>query len=475
MRVRKDGKPRADGGTGLILPVRAFYMDLQSWALEEPERWARWAAPCPIPPADLRGFGKRRRRINERTADRIRERQPLLPALVAHIEERYTTVRDLLKAAREVPLGEVFTHGGRSYKRMNARPDQRHHDDPQFPLVRICDQDNEAVRSLVDEEEIAFWDWAYVEVLRHSGVRVEELVELAHTSVRQYQRPNGEVIALLVIAPSKTDRERVIPMPAELFHVIAMIVMRQTAHGPIPSIPRYDGHERVWTAPMPFLFQRQIGGVRKVTSTATILNNLRKRCQSLGETNPAFRGLHFTPHDFRRLLATDLVNNGLPIHIGAALLGHLNIQTTQGYVAVFEQDVIRHVQDFLVRRRAMRPEEEYRPATEEEWREFEEHFDKRKVELGSCGRPYGTSCQHEHACLRCAQLHVNPKMLPRLDDLESDFEERKARAASESWLGEIEGNDRTLQCLRDKSADAIRLTRITRQVDLGMPAIGTAR
>ncbi|MGH3600670.1 MAG: hypothetical protein ACRDQH_10385 [Pseudonocardiaceae bacterium] len=47
------------------------------------------AAPCPIPPADLRGFGKRRRRINERTADRVRERQPLLPALVAHVEERY--------------------------------------------------------------------------------------------------------------------------------------------------------------------------------------------------------------------------------------------------------------------------------------------------------------------------------------------------------------------------------------------------
>jgi len=112
------------------LPVRAFYMDLQSWALEEPEQWARWAAPCPTSPTDLRGFDKRRRSINERTADRIRERQPLLPTLVAHIEERYTTVRDLLKAAREIPLGDVFTYCGCSYKRMNARPDQRHHDDP---------------------------------------------------------------------------------------------------------------------------------------------------------------------------------------------------------------------------------------------------------------------------------------------------------------------------------------------------------
>jgi hypothetical protein len=66
-------------------------------------------------------------------------------------------------------------------------------------------------------------------------------------------------------------------------------------------------------------------------------------------------------------------------------------------------------------------------------------------------------------------------MLPRLDELESDLEERRKRAAAEGWLGEIEGVDLTLQCLRDKRADALRLTRITRQVDLGMPAVGAAQ
>lgn len=60
-------------------------------------------------------------------------------------------------------------------------------------------------------------------------------MELAHTSIRQYQRPTGEVIALLVIAPSKTDRKRVIPMTADLFHVIPSIVMRQNG-GPCPSV-----------------------------------------------------------------------------------------------------------------------------------------------------------------------------------------------------------------------------------------------
>jgi hypothetical protein len=65
-------------------------------------------------------------------------------------------------------------------------------------------------------------------------------------------------------------------------------------------------------------------------------------------------------------------------------------------------------------------------------------------------------------------------MLPRLDELESDLEDRRKRASAEGWLGEIEGIDRTLQCLRDKRADTLRLTRLTHQVHLGMPAITAA-
>jgi hypothetical protein len=45
--------------------------------------------------------------------------------------------------------------------------------------------------------------------------------------------------------------------------------------------------------------------------------------------------------------------------------------------------------------------------------------------------PYGTPCAHEHACIRCPMLQINPKMLPRLDELEADLLTRKARAESE--------------------------------------------
>jgi hypothetical protein len=67
-------------------------------------------------------------------------------------------------------------------------------------------------RDLTREEDHAFWAWAIVEILRPTGIRVEELTELSHHSLVQYRLPiTGELIPLLQIAPSKTDTERLLP------------------------------------------------------------------------------------------------------------------------------------------------------------------------------------------------------------------------------------------------------------------------
>ena len=464
--VLPDGRPRKNFDA-LQLAVRSFYLDLQSWAVTEPERWARWAVPCPIRDSELRGHNGRRRRVVERMADRTRERQPLLPVLAEYVDQHHRDLESLLTATLEASPGQEFTHQGRHYRRTNSRHDQdRAHAEGAMP-ARVIDQATGRMFNVALEEDRAFWEWAIVETLRHSGIRIEELCELTHLSIRQYRRPNGEVAALLVIAPSKTDRERVIPMSAELFAVIAAIIRRHLRHQPaIPLLPRYDKHERIWSKPMPFLFQRKLGTSRAVLSTHTIQRMLQRPCLALAQTRPEFAGLTFTAHDFRRVFTTELVNNGLPIHIGAALLGHASLQTTRGYVAVFNEDLVRHYQAFLDRRRQLRPADEYRPPTDKEWTEFEEHFDKRKVELGTCGRPYGTPCAHELACIRCPVLQISPTMLSRLDEIEADLLVRRERAETEGWHGEIEGIDLTLSFLRSKRAHT---QRFTRRAQLGLP------
>lgn len=78
-------------------------------------------------------------------------------------------------------------------------------------------------------------------------------------------------------------------------------------------------------------------------------------------------------------------------------------------MAVFDEELVRTYRGFLDRRRAMRPSAEYREPTEQEWREFQQHFQLRKLALGECGRPYGSPCKHEHACIRCPSLRIDPK------------------------------------------------------------------
>ncbi|GLW74957.1 hypothetical protein Kpho02_72540 [Kitasatospora phosalacinea] len=85
-------------------------------------------------------------------------------------------------------------------------------------------------------------------------------------------------------------------------------------------------------------------------------------------------------------------------------------------MAVYSEDILRHYRAFLAKRRKLRPSEEYRDPTAEEWEEFHKHFAKRKVELGTCGRGYGTPCAHEHA--RAARSY-NPTPTRRADSMRS--------------------------------------------------------
>ena len=186
--------------------------------------------------------------------------------------------------------------------------------------------------------------------------------------------------------------------------------------------------------------------------------------------------LRYTAHDFRRLFATDAVNAGLPIHIVARILGHANINTSQSYTAVFDDDLVRTYRAFLDKRRAERPAAEYREPTDKEGRAFQQHFQERKLELGECARPYGTSCKHEHACIRCSSLRLDPAARPRLVQIIANLKARIQEAKINGWLGEAQGLQVSLNAARAKLAALDRTSERpgAGAVDLGMPTITNA-
>jgi hypothetical protein len=130
---------------------------------------------------------------------------------------------------------------------------------------------------------------------------------------------------------------------------------------------------------------------------------------------------------------------------------------------------------FIARRRALRPAEEYRTPTDEEWQEFLGHFEHRKVSLGTCGRSYATPCIHEHSCLRCPLLRPDPAQHQRLIDVRDNLLARIDEARSEGWLGELEGLQISLTGARTKLAQLNQMTPPAsgKPVDLGIPTRNT--
>jgi hypothetical protein len=454
---------RSDRGINYLAMVRAFYLDLAQWAMDDPTRWGVWAAPCPIRDEEMsrkKDRSHRKSRIDQRT----RERLPVLPTLARTVDTERRLAAERLAAAQATAPGNEFTTTDQRWRRSATKK----------PTARVwADDPNTGKRcDLTLQEHRAFWSWATVEVLRHTGIRVEELTELSHHSLVQYRLPDsGGLVPLLHIAPSKTDAERLLVIDPELADVLSAIICRiRDPTGAVPLVVSYDIHERVWNPPMPLLFQRQVGVENRPIPAGGIRALLNDALARTGLTNTSGTPLLFSPHDFRRLFITDAILNGMPPHISQLLVGHRNINTTMGYKAVYPEEVINGHRAFIARRRATRPSEEYRTPTDAEWDEFLGHFQRRRVALGDCGRAYGTSCIHEHSCLRCSLLRPDPAQRQRIVEIRDNLLARIAEAQHEGWLGEVEGLKVSLTGAEHKLTQLDHRSRQATTVNLGLPS-----
>ena len=448
--------------TNCLAAVRTFYLDLAQWATDDPARWGPWAVPCPIKAGEIAHRTQAARR-KSRMDQRTRERLPVLPALTAAVERRRTQAAQHLAAARAAQPGQTFTTGEPALRRAVTT---------RAPANIWAEQVADGRRrNLTREEQRAFWAWAAVQVLRLTGIRIEELTELTHPSLVQYRVPGtGELVPLLHIAPSKTDTERLLVVCPELADVLSAIICRVRGEaGAVPLVAAYDYHERIFNPPLPILFQRRIGTESRAIGAPAIRGLLDEALAGTGLTDSGGQPLRFVPHDFRRVFLTDAIMNGMPPHIAQLVAGHGDLNTTMGYKAVYPEEAINGHRAFLARRRGLRPSAEYRSPTDEEWAEFLGHFERRKLALGDCGRAYGTACIHEHSCVRCPLLRVDPAQRPRLVGIRDNLASRIDEAQREGWTGEADGLAVSLAAAEQKLTQLDGLAARRATIHLGIP------
>ncbi|AGB26818.1 site-specific recombinase XerD (plasmid) [Mycobacterium sp. JS623] len=430
LRTKPDGTPRRHAES-ILGAVRSFYLDIAAWAHEDPAAWATSAVSCPVSVRDVQGQEKRRAHRAHRMQARTRTLAPHIDALVAAAEQAYREATELQAAAQAPSFGAPFTVHGTSY--IKHKPG-RQADQSRVHVVHGGSEKRLDTQYAVTR---AFMTWTIIEILRHTGIRIEELLELTHVSIKQYRKPDSTVLPLLQIAPSKTDQERVFPCSPDLTAALARLVTFVSIDDRVPLCCRVDRSERVVSAPMPHLLQFREAGRSRVIHETTVQKWLTELANSLGLADADGTPLHFTPHDFRRIFITDIVNAGFPIHLAAKIVGHNNIEVTRGYTAVYQKDVFDAYERFIDKRRQARPSAEYREPTEAEWDEFIEHFGQRKIALGNCHRPYGADCVHEHACIRCDFCQVDPSQLGRLDEIRDNLHIRVKEAQRNQWLGDV--------------------------------------
>src|SRR4029077_17873056 len=145
-------------------------------------------------------------------------------------------------------------------------------------------------------EEDGFWCWTVVETLRHTGIRIEELLELTQLSLRHYTAPTtGTLVPLLHIVPSKTDCERLIPMSPGLVQVLLAVLRRAKAgNDHVPLSIRYDGNEKMHGDPFPHLFARRVGTRQEVLSPQFV-GAVLAHLTAIAAVGGAHQNVRFTP------------------------------------------------------------------------------------------------------------------------------------------------------------------------------------
>jgi integrase len=374
------GGPRLQAGEDRLtahqwlVNVRCFFADICSWALEDGSPFAELAPPAvPLERHDLVGVGfeKARRRQQKRQVAAIFDLEREVPKIRALAARRWHDARTVL----------------------TDTPDSR-----------------AAQRAELD----AFWDWALLELLLQSGLRIEEACELTTLDIVKRTHADGKTYYLLHVKPSKFDRARVIPIGDGLGRVIGQIIAHVKTFygsGEVPACDGWDSHEKHAGPHAPYLLQG--AGHPSQIAYGKVRSRLARLSRAAGARRSDGSELVLRPHDCRRVFASEHLNNNTPIHVIQALLGHASPDTVMIYAKLYPTTLVEEYRK-TVRATYLdfHGADSLRAPDASEWRRFSQTLELRDMGTHLCALPAGEHCSRGLVCLGCGSAQPKRSATP---------------------------------------------------------------
>ncbi len=163
--------------------------------------------------------------------------------------------------------------------------------------------------------------WDAIIVLRHTGMRLEDLAHLREPGARHHQGcldqdPDGYWWIRIDYSNTKMRRDHRIP--TRLSDGVVDAIRRQQAR--IAGLPDHFGGE--------YLFRT----TERVLNLGTMASALERLAPLLLHEGQPYV---ITPHQFRHTIATDMIDKGVDIYTVKEFLGHSTLAMTERYVKVY--------------------------------------------------------------------------------------------------------------------------------------------
>jgi integrase len=272
-----------------------------------------------------------------------------------------------------------------------------------------------------------------ITVLRHTGLRVGELVDLELDHLVDYG-PNG---TWLRVPLGKLNDERSVPVDDSALEALEEWLAHRPTQRPRPH-PR-DGH----LADFVFVERgRRLGPTR-------IQRGLRDAVVVAGLTGPDGRPLRVVAHQLRHTWATELANGGMSMQALMTLLGHRSPEMTIRYArlasptlkAAYDQAAGK-----IAKRIPVAPAGRSATPDRVEWLAAE--ILKTRVAHGYCSRDLAAdACPYANICETCPNFVTTTDFAPALQGQLADIRQLRDDAETRGWTSETARHQRVITSL----------------------------